>query len=126
MRKSLLSLIVAGLMSGTASAHIGDNIYLVYEIADADVADLDYTDISVADWEDVVGDPSLIATDFYADPTVGEGGGDHVTSRTIPWSQVAKRHALSSGRLRQASVTMTNRNRVLPSREDRFIKTAKR
>ena len=39
MRKSLLSLIVAGLMSGTAGAHIGDNIYLVYEIADADVAD---------------------------------------------------------------------------------------
>ena len=38
MRKSLLSLIVAGLMTGTASAHIGDNIYLVYEIADADVS----------------------------------------------------------------------------------------
>ena len=36
-------------------------------------ADLDITDISVADWEDVVGDPSLVATDFYADPTVGEG-----------------------------------------------------
>ena len=73
MRKSLLSLIVAGLMSGTASAHIGDNIYLVYEIADADLADIDITDGSVADWEDVVGDPSLVATDFYADPTVGEG-----------------------------------------------------
>ena len=76
MRKSLLSLAAAGLiggMSGTASAHIGETIYLVYEIADADVADIDIRDISVADWEDVVGDASLVATDFYADPTVGEG-----------------------------------------------------
>lgn len=76
MRKSLLSLAAAGLiggMSGTASAHIGETIYLVYEIPDADVADIDIRDISVADWEDVVGDASLVATDFYADPTVGEG-----------------------------------------------------
>jgi len=76
MRKSLLSLIAAGLiggMSGTAGAHIGDNIYLLYEIADADVADIDIFDQSVTDWEDVVGDASLVATDFYQDPTVGDG-----------------------------------------------------
>jgi len=76
MRKSLLSLIAAGLigsMSSTAGAHIGDNIYLLYEIADADVADIDLFDQSVTDWEDVVGDASLLPTDFYQDPTVGEG-----------------------------------------------------
>ncbi len=76
MRKSLLSLIVAGLvggMSGTASAHIGESVYLIYEIPDSDLSDIDIRDISVADWEDVVGDAPLVTTDFYQDPTVGEG-----------------------------------------------------
>ena len=73
MKRTLLTMAMAlGLASG-ASAHIGDKIYLIFEIPDADRASIDLKDGSVADWEDVVGDPSLVATDFYADPTVGEG-----------------------------------------------------
>lgn len=54
-------------------AHIGEKIYLVFEIPDDDLADIDLFDASVADWEEIVGDASLNATDFFADPTVGEG-----------------------------------------------------
>jgi hypothetical protein len=76
MKKSLLAVLAVGLvigLAGGASAHIGDTIYLLFEIPDADIADIDLRDVSIEDWEDVVGDPSLLATDFFADPTVGEG-----------------------------------------------------
>jgi hypothetical protein len=76
MRKSLLALLAVGLTCGfvgSASAHIGEQVYLVFEIPDADLADIDLRDVSIADWEDVVGDAPLAATDFFADPTVGEG-----------------------------------------------------
>ena len=51
-------------------AHIGDKIYPIYEM---DPSRIDLRDVSIADWEDYVGLPSLVATDFYQDPTVGEG-----------------------------------------------------
>jgi hypothetical protein len=73
MRKILLSLLTVGFIAGSSSAHIGDNVYLLFEIPAADIADIDLTDVSVADWEDVIGDPALVTTDFYQDPTVGEG-----------------------------------------------------
>jgi hypothetical protein len=76
MRKSLLAILAVGLvlgLAGGASAHIGDTIWLVFEIADADAVDIDFDDQSIVDWEDVVGDPSLTAADMFADPTVGEG-----------------------------------------------------
>ena len=76
MRKSLFGVLVLALvlgLAGGASAHIGDTVYLLFEIADADIADIDLRDQSLDDWLDVVGDPSLLATDFFADPTVGEG-----------------------------------------------------
>lgn len=76
MRRSLFGVLalalILGLASG-ASAHIGDTIYLFFEIPDADVADIDLKDGSVDDWLDVVGDPSVDATDFFADPGVGDG-----------------------------------------------------
>ena len=76
MKKSLLTVLVVALvigLAGAASAHIGDTIWLIFEIADADVVDIDLQDQSIEDWEDVVGDPSLVAADMFADPTVGEG-----------------------------------------------------
>ena len=73
MRKILLSLLTVGFIAGSSSAHIGDNVYLIFEIPAAYLADIDLTDVSVADWEDVIGDPALVTTDFYQDPTVGEG-----------------------------------------------------
>jgi hypothetical protein len=76
MRRTLTALLASGLVFGfasTASAHIGDTVYLIFEIPTVDVADLDFDDLSIADWEDVVGDPSVTAADMFADPTVGEG-----------------------------------------------------
>lgn len=70
---ALLAISLAVCLTSGVSAHIGGKIYLIYEIADADLGDIDLRDVSIADWENVVGDPSLYATDFYADPTVGDG-----------------------------------------------------
>ena len=76
MRRSLFGVLALALILGLAtgaSAHIGDTIYLFFEIPDADVADLDLQDGSVDDWLDIVGDAALDATDFFADPGVGDG-----------------------------------------------------
>lgn len=76
MRKSLTALIAIALVCGLttgASAHIGDKVVLLFEASDADIADIDLSDGSVADWEDVFGEPNLLPADFYADPTVGDG-----------------------------------------------------
>jgi len=60
-------------LTGGASAHIGDQVYLIFEIPDADTQDIDLRDVSVADWEDVVGDAMFTPLDMYQDPTVGDG-----------------------------------------------------
>jgi len=76
MRKSFLTVLALALvvgLAGGASAHIGDTIYLLFQIPEEDLADIDLRDVSILDWEDVVGDPSVYATDMYADPTVGDG-----------------------------------------------------
>ena len=53
-----------GLASGTP-AHVGDEVYLFYELLDEDLARIDVTDGSVEDWLEVVGEPSLTASDFF-------------------------------------------------------------
>jgi len=76
MRKSLMALIAIGLvcgLTGGASAHIGEKVYLLFEVSEADLADIDLRDVSVSDWEDVVGEASIVTTDMYQDPTVGDG-----------------------------------------------------
>lgn len=76
MRKSLLAVLMLtltlGLVSG-ANAHIGSEVYLFFEIADEDAAEIDFDDGTLDDWADLVGDPSVEATDFFADPGVGDG-----------------------------------------------------
>ena len=64
--------LILGLTSG-ASAHIGEQVFLLFEIADEDIGNLDFTDGTIEDWEDVVGDPQFLPTDFYQDPTIGDG-----------------------------------------------------
>jgi len=76
MRRSIFGLLALALVLGLAtgaSAHIGDKVFLLFEIPDSDVGDIDLRDASIEDWEDVVGDPALLATDFFFDPTVGAG-----------------------------------------------------
>jgi hypothetical protein len=55
-----------------ANAHIGEEIFLIFEIADADLGDIEF-DGNIEDWEDTVGPPSLLPADFFADPGVGDG-----------------------------------------------------
>ncbi len=76
MRNYLAVLVALGLvcgLAGGANAHIGERIYTLFELSDADLADLDFTDGTVTDWEDVAGDATYLPTDLYQDPTVGDG-----------------------------------------------------
>jgi hypothetical protein len=76
MRKTLLAVLMLTLTLGLASgayAHIGSEVFLFFEIADEDAAEIDFDDGTLDDWADLVGDPSVEATDFFADPGVGDG-----------------------------------------------------
>ena len=76
MKRTTIALLMGAfvlVMASAASAHIGDKIYLIFELTAAELADIDIRDGSIADWEETVGEPSLVATDFFADPTVGAG-----------------------------------------------------
>ncbi len=76
MRRSLMLLIAIGLvcgLTGGASAHIGERVFLLFEATADDLGDIDLRDGTVEDWEDVFGEPSWVPTDLYADPTVGDG-----------------------------------------------------
>ena len=74
--KRFYGLVAMGLilgLSSSASAHIGDRIYLIFELPEADLADIDLHDADITDWEDVLGDASLVPTDFVQHPDVGNG-----------------------------------------------------
>ena len=58
-------------LSSSASAHIGDRIYLIFELSEADLADIDLHDADITDWEDMLGDASLVTTDFFQSSDVG-------------------------------------------------------
>jgi hypothetical protein len=78
MRKSLCGLFAAALVvcvTGKAQAHIdvAGSPFLWFELTDADLAAIDIHDGNMDDWDAQFGTPSLVATDFYADPTVGDG-----------------------------------------------------
>ena len=59
-----LLFLLAFVPASRSPAHIGDVIYPFYELLDEDLARLDLTDGSVEDWLEIVGEPSLTATDF--------------------------------------------------------------
>ena len=52
-------------LADAAHAHIGDQIYPIFELLDEDLDRIDLTDGSVEDWHEVGGEPSLTAVDFY-------------------------------------------------------------
>ena len=70
---STLCLILAFVLASSAHAHIGEKVYLIFEIPDADLGDIDLFDADISDWEDVMGVASLTPEDFFPDPTVGDG-----------------------------------------------------
>ena len=64
-----LALSLAGFLS-VANAQPADRIYPIVQLTDRDVAEIDVTDGSVEDWENIVGEPTLTPLDF-ADPYGG-------------------------------------------------------
>ena len=67
MRTCLIALLTLATFPGVATvahAHVGDEIYPFYELLDQDLNRIDLTDGSVEDWVDVLGEPSLTASDF--------------------------------------------------------------
>ena len=46
-------------------AHVGDVIYPIFELTDADLAQIDLNDGSVADWETILGAPTLTREDAF-------------------------------------------------------------
>ena len=68
MHACLISLLTLTSLLGpapTAHAHAGDEIYPFLELLDEDLARIDLTDGSVEDWYEILGEPSLVASDFY-------------------------------------------------------------
>ena len=68
MRTCAITLLTLAAFLGlapAAHAHIGDQIYPFFELLDEDLDRIDLTDGSVEDWYEVVGEPSLTASDFF-------------------------------------------------------------
>ena len=63
MRFGISCLLV--LLATRVFAHAGDEIYPFLELLDEDLERIDLTDGSVEDWLEVLGEPSLTASDFY-------------------------------------------------------------
>ena len=57
------ALSLAGFLS-VANAQPADRIYPIMQLTDRDVAEIDVTDGSVEDWENIVGEPTLTPLDF--------------------------------------------------------------
>lgn len=71
MRWLLKATVIAGLLAnltGIAWAHMGDKVFPIVELTDAELARIDITDGSVEDWLEVVGEPTATAPDFSTDP----------------------------------------------------------
>ena len=102
--------LILGLASG-ASAHIGDRIYPIFELSEADLADIDLRDADITDWEDVLGDASLVPTDFIQHPDVGYGAPyDPADLDYRIWLGYGTAIWVRSGWVRSASTTSISMN----------------
>ena len=67
MRRLLIAVGVAGLLLGQvgpAPAHVGDQVYPIFQLTDADLAMIDLQDGLIDEWLDIVGDPTVTALHF--------------------------------------------------------------
>ena len=68
MRVRLIPLLTLAPLLGLTSitdAHTGDQAYLFYELLDEDLHRIDLADGSIEDWYDLLGEPSLVTSDFW-------------------------------------------------------------
>ena len=77
MRRSFLAILAVGLLLGLttgANAHIGGIVHNIFEVTPDILGDIDFSDGTIEDWEDFIGEPNFTAAeDFFSDPTVGDG-----------------------------------------------------
>lgn len=59
-------------ISPSAHAHVGDRLFMFFELTDEDLAQIDLHDGSAEDWREVIGEPSLRAVDFFINPLAGD------------------------------------------------------
>ena len=59
------TLLLALITANITAAHTGDEIYPFFELLDEDLHRIDLTDGSVEDWLEVVGEPSLLTSNFW-------------------------------------------------------------
>lgn len=64
MKLLIASICTLGL-SMTADAHIGDQVYPVFELSDQDLARIDLRDSSVWDWQTILGPPTFVPRDLH-------------------------------------------------------------
>ncbi|NKB72578.1 MAG: hypothetical protein GKR89_36340 [Candidatus Latescibacteria bacterium] len=57
---------------GSAQAHVGDQVFPIYELADGDLEAIDLRDGQVSEWEQLIGGPTLSPGAFVAYPDVGQ------------------------------------------------------
>ena len=74
----LLTLVPLLGLAPAAEAHIGDEIYPIFELFDEDLGRIDLTDGSVEDWLEVVGSPPWR-------PATSSGGVPELQRNMIPW-----------------------------------------
>jgi hypothetical protein len=68
MKRYLMLSLIMGIAAGAGSdlwGHLGDRIYPIWQLSDEEVAEIDLGDGSVEDWIDVVGQPTLLTSDFW-------------------------------------------------------------
>jgi hypothetical protein len=68
----VVSVLVGTCCTQEIQAHVGDRVYPIYEISDADLAKMRFHDGSIEDWEEIVGEPSLFLADFHSLPAHGD------------------------------------------------------
>ena len=62
MRKLALTAVLIAAFASATWAHIGDELIYIYELTDEDLIRIDLHDGSVNDWQDLIGEPSIIAS----------------------------------------------------------------
>ena len=63
---TLIGLLLFFISHTHTHAHVGDRVYPIIELTDADLEAIDLKDGSITDWLDIVGEPTITALEFFA------------------------------------------------------------
>ena len=95
MRNTLLTIALFAVAPSMCSGHMGDRVVPVFEISDAQLADIDIHDGEVEDWINIIDEPSLTGLDLVpsTDPDFGEAynPGDFDARIWLAWHRGSNR-----------------------------------